>query len=47
MRFVNFAAPAGRPGSDLVGKFVDVQITDVMSNSLRGRIAAAPLSIAV
>ena len=34
MRYVNF------PGNTrLVGEFVDVQITQVMSNSLRGRIA--------
>jgi tRNA-2-methylthio-N6-dimethylallyladenosine synthase len=33
MRFVNFAAP-----SRLIGQFVDVEITDAMSNSLRGRI---------
>jgi tRNA-2-methylthio-N6-dimethylallyladenosine synthase len=36
MRFVNFAA-----SPDLIGKFANVQITQVMSNSLRGRIAAA------
>ena len=35
MRYVNFPAPA-----NLVGQFVDVQITEAMSNSLRGRIAA-------
>ncbi|MBS0591113.1 MAG: tRNA (N6-isopentenyl adenosine(37)-C2)-methylthiotransferase MiaB [Proteobacteria bacterium] len=35
MRYVNFPAPAS-----LVGQFVDVQITQAMSNSLRGRIAA-------
>ena len=35
MRYVNF------PGSaNLVGQFVDVQITDAMANSLRGRIAS-------
>ena len=34
MRYVNFPAP-----SNLVGQFVDVQITEVMSNSLRGRMA--------
>ncbi|MBE5314340.1 MAG: tRNA (N6-isopentenyl adenosine(37)-C2)-methylthiotransferase MiaB [Xanthomonadales bacterium] len=33
MRFVNFAAPAR-----LVGQFVDVLITEAMSNSLRGRV---------
>jgi tRNA-2-methylthio-N6-dimethylallyladenosine synthase len=36
MRFVNFPAPAG---AKLVGQFVDVLITDAMSNSLRGRLA--------
>jgi len=36
MRSVNFAAPAR-----LVGQFVDVQITEAFSNSLRGRIVAA------
>ncbi len=37
MRFVNF------PGEvRMVGQFVDVQITEVMSNSLRGRLAAIP-----
>ena len=35
MRFVNFPAPAG---ARLVGQFVDVDITDAMSNSLRGRM---------
>jgi len=33
MRFVNFAGPAR-----LIGQFVDVQITEAMSNSLRGRV---------
>jgi len=33
MRYVNFAAPAR-----LIGEFVDVLITDAMSNSLRGRV---------
>jgi tRNA-2-methylthio-N6-dimethylallyladenosine synthase len=37
MRYVNFA---GSP--DLVGRFVDVTITEVMSNSLRGRLATRP-----
>ena len=36
MRFVNFPAPAG---ADLRGRFVDVVVTDAMSNSLRGRLA--------
>ncbi|HZP66692.1 MAG TPA: tRNA (N6-isopentenyl adenosine(37)-C2)-methylthiotransferase MiaB [Rudaea sp.] len=35
MRYVNFAAPAA-----CIGQFVDVAITEVMSNSLRGRLAA-------
>ncbi|MGA9334912.1 MAG: tRNA (N6-isopentenyl adenosine(37)-C2)-methylthiotransferase MiaB, partial [Rudaea sp.] len=35
MRYVNFAAEAR-----MVGQFVDVQITQAMSNSLRGRIHA-------
>ena len=35
MRYVNFPAP-----SNLVGQFIDVQITEAMSYSLRGRIAA-------
>lgn len=33
MRFVNFAAPAR-----LIGQFVDVVITEALSNSLRGRV---------
>jgi len=33
MRYVNFPAPA-----NLVGQFIDVQITEAMSNSLRGRM---------
>jgi tRNA-2-methylthio-N6-dimethylallyladenosine synthase len=36
MRFVNFPAPR-----ELIGQFVDVVITEAMSNSLRGRLAAA------
>ena len=38
MRFVNFPAPAG---AKLVGQFVDVVVTDAMSNSLRGRLVGA------
>ena len=38
MRFVNFPAPAG---AKLVGQFVDVVVTDAMSNSLRGRLSTA------
>ncbi len=41
MRYVNFAAPANLIGPDLIGQFVDVQITRVMSNSLRGRLQTA------
>ena len=37
MRSVNFPAPPR-----LVGQFVDVVITEAMSNSLRGRVATAP-----
>ena len=40
MRYVNFPAPSNLAGPGLVGSFVDVQITEAMSNSLRGRIAA-------
>ncbi|HEX7915751.1 tRNA (N6-isopentenyl adenosine(37)-C2)-methylthiotransferase MiaB [Rudaea sp.] len=40
MRYVNFPAPANLVGPDLIGTFIDVQITEAMSNSLRGRIAA-------
>ena len=36
MRYINFAAPA-----DLIGEFADVVVTEVMSNSLRGRLASA------
>ncbi len=39
MRFVNFPGDARMVGPDLIGKFVDVQITQAMSNSLRGRLA--------
>ena len=34
MRYVNFPGNAR-----LIGHFVDVEITEVMANSLRGRIA--------
>jgi tRNA-2-methylthio-N6-dimethylallyladenosine synthase len=37
MRFVNFPAPAG---AKLIGQFVDILVTDAMSNSLRGRLVA-------
>ncbi|SFS05714.1 tRNA-2-methylthio-N6-dimethylallyladenosine synthase [Dyella sp. OK004] len=36
MRYVNFAAPAR-----LIGQFVNVVITEAMSNSLRGRVTTA------
>jgi tRNA-2-methylthio-N6-dimethylallyladenosine synthase len=36
MRFVNFPGPAR-----LIGQFIDVQITEAMSNSLRGRVHLA------
>ncbi len=36
MRYVNFAGDAR-----LIGQFVDVQITEVMSNTLRGRVMVA------
>ena len=38
MRFVNFPVPAEALGR-LIGQFVDVTITEAMSNSLRGRLA--------
>jgi tRNA-2-methylthio-N6-dimethylallyladenosine synthase len=40
MRYVNFPTPSNPVGPDLIGRFVDIQITEAMSNSLRGRIAA-------
>ena len=36
MRFVNFAG-----STRMIGEFVDVTITEAMSNSLRGRVALA------
>ena len=39
MRYVNFAGDAR-----LIGQFVDVQITEVMSNSLRGRVVTDNLN---
>ena len=36
MRYVNFAGDAR-----MIGQFVDVQITQVMANSLRGRVVFA------
>lgn len=41
MRWVNFAAPAR-----LLGQFVDVEITEAMPNSLRGRVAVREASAA-
>jgi tRNA-2-methylthio-N6-dimethylallyladenosine synthase len=41
MRYVNFAGDAR-----LIGQFVDVQITQVMSNSLRGRVVMADVQAA-
>jgi len=45
MRFVNFAAPAGLAPL-LIGQFADVQITQAMSNSLRGRLVSDASGIA-
>ena len=42
MRYVNFAGPPR-----LVGQFVDVTITEAMSNSLRGRVTLADEAVAV
>jgi tRNA-2-methylthio-N6-dimethylallyladenosine synthase len=44
MRFVNFAAPPGIATDTLVGQFVEVQVTQAMSNSLRGRIVTRRLT---
>jgi len=41
MRYVNFPAPAGAT-RELIGQFVDVQITETRANSLRGRLVALP-----
>ena len=38
MRYVNFAAPAMPHATTLAGQFVGVQVTQAMSNSLRGRL---------
>jgi len=40
MRYVNFPAPAGAE-LELVGRFMEIQITETKANSLRGRIARA------
>ena len=42
MRFVNFAGDAR-----MIGRFVDVTITEALSNSLRGRVALAPAEAAL
>ena len=42
MRFVNFAGDAR-----MIGQFVDVTITEALSNSLRGRVALAPAETAL
>lgn len=41
MRYVNFAAPAR-----LIGEFVDVMITEALSNSLRGRVVLKEADVA-
>ena len=40
-RWVNFDGPA-----TLIGRYVDVTITEAMPNSLRGRLAAAERGVA-
>jgi len=42
MRYVNFPGDA-----HLIGQFVDVQITQAMSNSLRGRLHSAVPAVAI
>ena len=42
MRFVNFAGDAR-----LIGQFVDVEITEAMSNSLRGRLRIDAAEVAL
>jgi len=42
MRYVNFAGDAR-----MIGNFVDVTITEALSNSLRGRVALAPADVAL
>jgi tRNA-2-methylthio-N6-dimethylallyladenosine synthase len=39
MRFVNFDG-----GRDLIGQFVDVLITEAMTNSLRGRVRSTKVA---
>ncbi|MEP7043219.1 MAG: tRNA (N6-isopentenyl adenosine(37)-C2)-methylthiotransferase MiaB [Dokdonella sp.] len=46
MRYVNFQVPSRMAGPALVGSFVDVTITDAMSNSLRGRLAVVESLVA-
>ncbi|MDI1252015.1 tRNA (N6-isopentenyl adenosine(37)-C2)-methylthiotransferase MiaB [Thermomonas sp.] len=41
MRPVNFAAAPHQDAPRLIGQFIDVLITEAMSNSLRGRVLAA------
>ena len=43
MRPVNFAAPARLAGPALIGRFLDVTITEALANSLRGRVGIADL----
>ena len=40
MRYVNFPVPTGVDPAGLIGRFIDVQVTETRVNSLRGRIAA-------
>jgi tRNA-2-methylthio-N6-dimethylallyladenosine synthase len=47
MRYVNFPVPAGVNSVDLIGRFVDVQVTETRVNSLRGRLTTAPKATAV
>ena len=42
MRYVNFAGDAR-----MIGHFVDVTVTEALSNSLRGRVALAPAEAAL
>ena len=42
-RWVNFDGPADEPMS-LINRFADVEITEAMPNSLRGRLVAATFS---
>ena len=40
MRYVNFPVPAGVDPAGLIGRFIDVQVTETRVNSLRGRFVA-------